>query len=188
MKLSIKQEMELVKKLKRGDPLAVKKWFGLYHPVLLSISNLKISNLKDAEDVVQETMINSLRQIQMFREESSLKTWMITILRHEIADFYRKKYAKKAISVVPLGKYLLEKPIADSRVVNNSVRLTLSRMGEYRKSLLLMKYVDGLKVREIAKKLGKTLKSVESELWRSKDSFKKIYAQISEVPLTQNAK
>ncbi len=184
MNLSIKQEKELVKKLKRGDSLAVKKWFDFYHPKLLSLANLKISNPKDAEDVVQETMINSLRQIQIFREESSLRTWMNTILRHEIADYYRKKYAKKAISVVPLGKYLLDKPIADSRVVNDVVRLTLSRMGTYRKSLLLMKYVDGLKIREIAKKVGKTLKSVESELWRSKDSFKKIYAQISDTRLT----
>ncbi len=181
MKLNNFQEKELVHKLKKGDSKAVTTWFNCYQRDLLSLAYQKISNHKDAQDVVQETMINSLRQIQMFREESSLRTWMITILRHEIADYYRKKYAKKALSVIPLGKHLIEKPIQDSNQVNEEVRLVLAQMSKYKKSLLLMKYVDGLKVAEIAKKVGKTLKSVESELWRSKDTFKKIYAQVGEM-------
>lgn len=180
MKLNNFQEQELVDQLKKGNSKAVATWFNCYQQDLLSLAYQKISNQKDAQDVVQETMINSLRQIQMFREESSLKTWMVTILRHEIADFYRKKYAKKALSVIPLGKHLIDKPIQDSNQVNEEVRLVLAQMSKYKKSLLLMKYVDGLKMAEIAKKVGKTLKAVESELWRSKDTFKKIYAQVCE--------
>jgi len=180
MKINDIQEKELIKKIKEGNSKAVIAWFGYYQRELLVLAYQKVANKKDAEDIVQETMINSLRQIQMFRQESSLKTWMITILRHEIADYYRKKYAKKALSIIPLGKHLLEKPIQDSNQVNERVRLVLSQMNAYKKSLLLMKYVDGLKMIEIAKKVGKTIKSVESELWRSKNTFKKIYAQISE--------
>jgi len=170
-------EKQLVLQLKQGNSKAVREWFKLYHQYLLKIAKIKISNQKDAEDVVQETMINALRQMQLFRQEASLKTWLTTILRHEIADYYRKKYAKRAIKTVPLGDRLLSKPISDSEQVQEVVKKTLSKMTHYRKNLLLMKYVDGLKIKQIAQQMGKSFKSVESELWRSKDLFKKLYAQ-----------
>ncbi len=174
-------ENKLVKQLKQADPQAVKKWFLHYHQSLLQLAKQKIANTKDAEDVVQETMINCLRQIQLFRQDSSLRTWMMTILRHEIADYYRKKYAKKALNTVPLGHHLLTQPIQGSDLVEErviqTVQNTLKKMSSYRKKILMMKYVDGLKVREIAKKLGKTFKSVEAELWRSRESFKKFYLE-----------
>ncbi len=172
-----KDEVELVAKLKEGDSRAVKHSFLHYHQPLLNFAKQKISNPKDAEDVAQETMINCLRQIQLFRQEASLKTWMMTILRHEIADYYRKRYAKKALKVVPLSQHLLSKPIQDSSQVESAVKNTLKQMSGYRKKILLMKYVDGLRVREIANKLGKTFKSVEAELWRSRENFKQIYAE-----------
>jgi DNA-directed RNA polymerase specialized sigma24 family protein len=106
----------------------------------------------------------------------------MTILRHEIADYYRKKYAKKALETVPLGQRVFSKPIQDSAEVEKTVRNTLKQMSDYRKKLLLMKYVDGLKVKEIARQLGKTFKSVEAELWRSRESFKHIYAESRNEP------
>ncbi|KUK79217.1 MAG: RNA polymerase sigma factor [Microgenomates bacterium 39_7] len=178
---TLPDESKLVRQLKKADPQAVKLWFLHYHQPLLQLAKQKISDPKDAEDVAQETMINCLRQIQLFRQDASLKTWMMTILRHEIADYYRKKYAKKALTTVPLGHYLLTKPIQDSDQVEKqavwAVQNTLKKMSSYRKKILLMKYVDGLKVKEIAKKLGKTFKSVETDLWRSKEAFKEIYLE-----------
>lgn len=170
-------QAKLVSQLKLGDPRAVKAWFKQYQPQLLKMTKAKISDVKDAEDVVQEVMINCLRQIQLFRQDSSLKTWMMSILRHEIADYYRKKYAKRALTTIPLGNQIFSQPISDSSQVQEAVKKTLTKMSSYRKNLLLMKYVDGLKINQIAKKVGKTFKSVESEIWRSKEVFKEIYAQ-----------
>ncbi len=173
-------QAQLVSRLKKGDPQAVKVWFKQYHQQLLRVAKVKISNSKDAEDVVQEVMINCLRQIQLFRQDSSLKTWMMSILRHEIADYYRKIYAKKALTTVTLCNQLFSEPVSDSQQVQEVVKNVLSKMSGYRKDLLLMKYVDGLKIKQIAKKLGKTFKAVESEIWRSKLVFKEMYAQEAE--------
>lgn len=174
-------EKTLVKGLKTGCSRDVQLWYSLYYPLLLGVAKTKVGCFKDAQDIVQETMINALRQIQLFREESSLKTWMLSILRHEVADYYRKKYAKKALKLVPLGEHLLSRSISDSFEVQLAVKKVLSQMAGQRKRLLLMKYVDGLKVKEIARKLGKTYKSVETELYRARESFKKRYAQQMEV-------
>ncbi len=168
-------EKKLVKDLKKGNSGAVRYWYKKYYSQLVLIANQKIELEADVQDVVQETMINVLRQIQLFRGESALKTWMISILRHEIADYYRKKYAKRTIQTVSLGKKLFNKPIQDTQVVDRQVRNVLKKIENSKKRLLLMKYVDGLKVREIADKLDRTYKSVEAELYRARQLFIKLY-------------
>jgi len=176
----IMEEKQLVKQLKQGSRRAVKAWFDQFHPELLRTVKQKVASDKDAEDIVQETMINCLKQIQLFREESSLKTWMMTIVRHEIADYYRKKYAKRAIKTFPLADYLLKDEIQDSTLVEQQVKQVLGKMLDRRKKILLMKYVDGLQVREIAKKMGKTFKAVEADLYRARENFKELYAVVEE--------
>ncbi len=171
-------QQDLIKKIKQGQPQAVKKWFTLYKPDLMRIALTKVSNQADAQDIVQETFINSLKNIHSFNEKSSLKTWMISILRHETADYYRKKYAKKAIKTIPLGEYLLKYQLEDSSKVNEKVKKVLGKMLKKRKKMLLLKYVDGYSVKEIAKKMGKSFKSIEAELYRARQSFKKSYKEI----------
>ena len=172
-------ESQLVGRLKQGDKQALHYWFKHYQPALIKIAIKKAKSKKDANDLVQETFINSYKQIQLFKENSSLLTWMVSILRHEIADYYRKKYAKKAIKTIPLGDYLLRHSIQDSKEVSQKVRQVLSQMLDRRKKLLLMKYVDGLKVKEIAHRVDRTFKAVEADLYRARESFKNIYSSLS---------
>ncbi len=42
------------------------------------------------EDVVQETLLAALRDQAQFRDDSTARTWLIGILRHKIADYWRQ--------------------------------------------------------------------------------------------------
>ncbi|MBD3250615.1 MAG: sigma-70 family RNA polymerase sigma factor [Candidatus Pacebacteria bacterium] len=170
-------EKELIEKLKAGNKRALYQWFNHYQPPLLKYALTRAQSEKDAKDLVQETFINSYKQIQLFRGECKLLSWMTSILRHEIADYYRKKYAKRAIRTVPLAEHLLSEPLDDSSQVADKVKQALGKMLERRKKLLLLKYVDGLPVKEIAQHVGRTFKAVEADLYRARESFRKLYGQ-----------
>lgn len=178
MQLSITDEQRLIEKLRRGENPAVKRWFKLFSPYLLVIALKKVSSREDAQDLVQETFVNCLRQLSLFEGRSRLKTWMVSILRHEIADFYRKKYAKKALKTVPLANLILSQPIKDASETSTKVRLVLAEMSRERRELLLMKYVDRKRVKEIAQHWSKTAKAVESELFRAREEFRALYARV----------
>ena len=45
-----------------------------------------------AEDVVQETFLAALESYGSFNGRSSLKTWLLGILRHKIVDHFRKNW------------------------------------------------------------------------------------------------
>lgn len=172
---SFEKEVSLVKELKAGNKQAVRFWYSSYFKLFLRTTLQKVANKKDAEEIVQETFINSLKQLHLFQEKSSLKTWMTSILYHEIADYYRKKYAKKALKVIPLFEEILQKPLLNSDELSEKVDIVLGEMKQEYRDLLLLKYFDRKKVKDIAVKLQKTAKAVEADLFRARKEFKEIY-------------
>jgi len=67
---------------------------------------VKIGNKWDAEDIVSETFRKAFEKFSSFQRGSSPKSWLMTIARNTIIDFYRKKKS------VPIGEemefYLLK--------------------------------------------------------------------------------
>ena len=98
--LGFSNEQVLVEAIKNGHESAIEYWFKNYHKQLLNLAMQKLPNRSIAEEIVQETFINCLRSITLFKGDSSLLTYMQSILRHEINDFYRKRYAKKFIKTI----------------------------------------------------------------------------------------
>ena len=169
------EEKQLLTQLKAGDERAVAVWFDLYYTKLLSVISVKVSNMKDAEEIAQQTFLNCLKHLPLFLGKSSIWTWMNSIARHEIADYFRKKYAKKALQTIPLSDLLFLNQISDSEDVSQKVSQVLSKMKSHYKELLLLKYADGKKVLAIAQELHKSEKSIESDLFRARQEFKELW-------------
>lgn len=168
-------DKELIIQLKTGSDQAVKTWFNLYYSRLFKIIQQRVSSKKDAEEIVQETFLNCLKHLPLFLGKSSIWTWMNSIARHEVADYFRKRYAKKALKTIPLSEFFPLTQISDSDDVSNKVNEVLGQMRDYYKELLLLKYSDGKKVILIAKELGKSVKSIESDLFRARKEFKELW-------------
>ncbi len=168
-------EQILIRRIRSGDNSAVREWFSMYHDRLLSFVSLKIPGHFDAEELVQEVFVNSLRQMNLFKGNSSLWTWMVSIARHEIADYYRKKYAKHALRSLPLSYVFEELKTSSNSAISDrqeSVHSVLSCLSQLQQELLRLKYIDGKSVTEIAQSIGRTVKSVESELYRARVAFR----------------
>ena len=170
------EEQELVSLLKTGDEHAVKIWFDAYYTKLFNVVVMKVTNKKDAEEIAQQTFLNCLKHLPLFLGKSSIWTWMNAIARHEIADYFRKKYAKKALQTIPLSDLLPLNQISDSDDVSQKVTSVLSKMKSYYKELLLLKYADGKKVSDIAQEFDRSVKSIESDLFRARKKFKELWA------------
>lgn len=171
-------DTELLARLKTGEQKAVREWFGLYHTKLLHLIQLKISNPEDAQEIAQEVFLSCLKHLPLFRGESSIWTWMCRIANHEVADFYRKKYAKKAIHTLSLDEIFAFDTALDAHETSEKVKYALSHIRADYHELLLLKYVDKKKVTQIAKEMGKTVKSIESDLFRARNDFRQAYLEV----------
>lgn len=68
---------------------APENWVDLYGDFLYNYAYVRLKDEAAAEDVVQETYLAALESNNKFAGESTLKTWLIGILRHKIADHLR---------------------------------------------------------------------------------------------------
>ena len=72
-------------------------WIDNYTDYLFSYALFKIGQREDAEDIVQETFFSAFKNKDTFKGDSSEKTWLVSILKNKIIDYYRKKSNERPI-------------------------------------------------------------------------------------------
>jgi len=66
-------------------------WLDQYGDNLYRFARARVKDSFTAEDLVQETLLAAYRSRNKFSGKSTLRTWLIGILRHKIVDHYRKQ-------------------------------------------------------------------------------------------------
>ncbi len=65
-------------------------WVDEHSDALFRFALLRVKDANVAEDLVQETFLSALKGIDRFKGGSSLRTWLVGILKHKIIDHFRK--------------------------------------------------------------------------------------------------
>jgi RNA polymerase sigma-70 factor (ECF subfamily) len=167
---------QLLQDLKFGRAEAVQVWYRNYSKPLKKFVSQKITNASDVDEVVQDIFMSCLKHLPLFRGESSIWTWMVHIANHEVADHYRRVYAKKVIKTLPVADMSELPEIEDSLEISHQVKAVLRKMSATSRELLQRKYIDRQKIRQMAKEMDRSVKSVESLLFRARIEFRELYA------------
>ncbi len=69
-------------------------WVSEYTDELFRYAHYKISDREAAEDLVQNTFLAAVTSFSNFKNESSPKTWLYSILKNKIMDYHRAKFKK----------------------------------------------------------------------------------------------
>lgn len=72
-----------------------------------------LSHVRDrsrAEDMVQETFLAALESYSTFHGQSSMKTWLLGILKHKIVDDFRKNWRQAQFTAADTEADLAEGP------------------------------------------------------------------------------
>ena len=84
------------------------KWIDKYGDLLFKYALYRLSDPDIAEDIVQEALVAALKGIDKFKGESQESTWLVSILKHKIADYYRS--VKKKGSETEYDSVISQKP------------------------------------------------------------------------------
>ncbi|GAB4240666.1 MAG: sigma-70 family RNA polymerase sigma factor [Deltaproteobacteria bacterium] len=72
----------------KSDP---SEWVDRHGDYLFRFAMLRVRDRSTAEDLVQETFLAALREHGNFSGNSTESTWLVGILKHKIADHFRRK-------------------------------------------------------------------------------------------------
>ena len=171
----MKSEKQMVEKIKRGDKRAFRGFYKQTHKQLSSYVWGRVKSGKDAEEIVQDTYLSFLDNLPLFRGKSKLSTFLFSIARHEVLDYWRKKYAKKAILTVPFVDQIYTEKLYSSALLNEEIERVYEKMTSDQVIILRLKYEEGFSLAQIAKRLMISIKAAESRLFRARKAFQKAY-------------
>ena len=84
-------EDDLLERLRAGDRAAFADLVRGWSPALLRVARWYVSTPASAEEVVQETWLEVVRQLDRFEGRSSLRTWVFRILANIARDRGRRE-------------------------------------------------------------------------------------------------
>ena len=164
----------MMQEIKAPDPCAEDKFTELVNAYQTSLLRMCYLNLRDlglAEDAVQETFIKAYRAMPSFRQESSIKTWLMRIAINTCRDMQRGSWFKRGDRNVLLDQ------LAEESSAFPSVAVTVNREiaklpGKLREVVLLYYYQD-MKIEDVALALNISVSSVSGRLKRAKEKLRR---------------
>ncbi len=188
---SLLTDAELIRQARENNAEAWNTLARRYLPLAWRYAYAQLENTHAAEDVVSETMLAFLKSLdQIDADAAKISAWLRSVVRHKVADHHRRNYrVKEHLPRVGeeqrrrngKGSDDLNNPVATLLVAEkqNQIATILESLPERQRLALEWKYLENLRVREIASRLGETEKAVEATLYRARREFRRLY-EISE--------
>ncbi len=166
------------------------QWVDRHGDVLFHYALLRVKDPHVAEDLVQETFLAALRSRGSFRKGSTVRTWLVGILKHKIVDHFRKSARRSTESELTreddeeagrFGRMGIwskghrptaweESPsaILENREFYRAFLACLDRLTPALRQVFSMREVDGMESREICKVMDITATNLWVMLYRSR--------------------
>jgi len=135
-----------------------------------------VGNLADAEDLAQETFIKAYKKINTLKDHKKAKSWLYSIARNTVIDFFRKSKNKE----VALSDALLESIAATTttaatyqeKAISNEISRELDRcidrLVKEDRAIVRLLYYEGFSYKEITDLLNINENTLKSRLHRAR--------------------
>jgi len=151
------------------DTLEVSKWAEDFADGMISHAIYNTRNKEIAEDLVQETFLSAIKNLEQFRFESQPKTWLYSILNNKIKDYHRSAFKTKTSlpvsdsffsndghwedSETPMKWEIQEENLLDDATFINIFTLCKKKLPEKWFSVIHLKYQENRSPTEICQEL-----------------------------------
>lgn len=160
-------------------------WFDEFYdralPVIYGYFFRRCGGRKDvAEELTQETFLSAVRSLDRGVDVEAELPWVVSIARRRLVDYYRREARRRerrgAVRLERLslsdGSHSLT-TFAEARLV-----AALDRVPSDQRLALMLRYVDGLPVKDVAGLLGRSESATESLIRRGRSALQRAYEEV----------
>ena len=122
---------------------------------------------ESSDDIAQETFVKVWKNLDKFKGESKLYTWIYRIATNEALTHLRKKKRRFFLPIGDLENELISTLEADTHYSGDEIQLKLQKailtLPEKQRLVFNMKYFEELKFREVAEVLEVTVGNLKAQ-------------------------
>jgi RNA polymerase sigma-70 factor, ECF subfamily len=167
------EERELVVAAQRGDRAAFKEIYDRFRDRVYNLAFYSLGESLAAEDVLQIVFMKIHRGLPGFRFESQLSTWIYRIALNQCLNENRRRVAQHVPleSLLGSGDEIDISSLPDDKQVRNErreiIRQAVMELSPKLRSVIALKYLEGLSYTEVAQVLECSPGTVASRLNRA---------------------
>lgn len=161
-------EEEIVKQLR--DPAQQRDAFAqvvnFYGEKLYWQIRKMVLSHDDANDLLQNTFLKAWTNIDYFRGEAKLSTWLYKIAVNECLTFLSRQRAQNNVSIDDTDMFLLERLKGDDYFDGDAAQMKLQEailtLPEKQRAVFNMKYFDEMKYEEMSEIFGTSVGALKA--------------------------
>ncbi|MDP0490085.1 MAG: sigma-70 family RNA polymerase sigma factor [Verrucomicrobiota bacterium JB023] len=159
-----------------------------YEGLIFNTSRRILGSAEDAEEITQDTLLQIFHKIHQFEGRSSFKTWLHIIVhnycRNRISKIARKRERHAAYEEQTAAHEEDLESTQRKAQVSQAVEEALSNLKAKEREVIVLKYMSGLTLEEVADVLEVKLSAAKMRLYRALESFKEAYQRVNkDLPL-----
>jgi RNA polymerase sigma-70 factor (ECF subfamily) len=135
----------------------------------------RCGSVADAEDLTAETFMAVVAALQRPDPPTVSVAWMIGVARHKLVDHWRRGERERR-GLEAVGPEQPDDPW-EELLDTSAAYSALARLPAPQRAALVLRYLDGLSVTEIADHLDRTVHGTETLLARARAALRKIYRE-----------
>jgi len=167
---------ELVLKAQNGDTQAFTELILMIKHDLYKIAKMRLVCNADIDDVIQDTIIETYKQISKLKDVEAFKPWIEKILINKCNRMYRKKKFSEIAFKEEIENYLVQE--ADNLSKSDVEFYQLIKFLDYEERMIVtLYYLERYTTKEIGQILGMNENTVKTKLARSKVKIKNNYKE-----------
>jgi len=183
MRAQYEEDLKLAAGVSRGDADAFNSFYSRHADLVFGFILHQLNGSRaDAEEIWQDTFLAAIRMLPSYQGQSRLLSWLCSIARHKVADYWRRGNgtARSGLTMSPayLQELMDSGPLPDEMLNRSALRVcvieALAELPDDYRSALLARYADGCSVAEVARLLGRSYKAAESLLSRAKAALRAV--------------
>jgi len=166
--MALAEETQLIAQAQAGDVDAFCLLVSRHQRHMYALAYRFCGDHHDAEDLVQEALMNAYRAIGQFKGLASFQTWLRRIMLNAFLNHKRKNEPRAAQDVTADSTYSIagSERVTFNKVVVEQVLQRLAKLPARQRLIFVMKHQEGLTCEEIAEQFEITVGTVKKTLFR----------------------
>ncbi len=165
---------QLIERLQRGDETAFDELLSRYKHPIVNFCYRLLGDAGEADDAAQDVFVRVYQHIGEYRPGTGkFSTWLFTLARNACLDRlrYRKRHPTEPLDAAPEPATVSRE--AETREIGEQIAAAVALLPEDQRTALVLAEYHDLSYAEIAAIMKCSTKSVESRLYRAKQSLRK---------------
>ena len=136
---------------------------------------------EDADDLLQNTFIKAWNNLEYFRGEAKLSTWLYRIALNECLTFLNKQRAQKHLSIEESEANLLNQLESDPYFDGDQTQLLFEKaiqtLPEKQRIIFHLKYFQDMKYNEISEIMGTSIGALKASYHHAVKKIEEFFKQ-----------